>query len=84
MPVDRYQPFAKHRAVTHNMISDLLYGPDLHRKMKPIDDVGRRFRQCPWKPLHDFRAIGQNGNLSVPGISLCLKSLQRSRPNFTL
>ena len=66
------------------MVGDLLHGPDLHRQVKPVDNMRRRFGQRLRQPLHDFRAIGENRDLSVSGIAFELEGLQGPRPHFKL
>jgi len=66
------------------MVGDLLHGPDLHRQVKPVDNMRRRFGQRLWQSLHDFGAIRKNSDLSVPGISLEPESSQRPCPHFKL
>jgi hypothetical protein len=62
----------------------LLHGPDLHRQVKPANNMRGWLWQRLWQSLHDFRAIRENGDRSVSGISFELKSLQRPRPHFKL
>jgi hypothetical protein len=82
--VDGREDPAKDRSRADNMVGDLLHGPDLHRQVKPVNNVRRWFWQRLRQALHDFRPIRENGNLSVSGISFELKSLQRPRPHFKL
>jgi hypothetical protein len=83
---DREDP-AKDRSRADNMVGDLLHGPDLHRQVKPVNNM-RQYASlvlaAPSASLHDFRPIRENGDLSVSGISFELKSLQRPRPHFKL
>ena len=80
---DREDP-AKDRPRADDMVGDLLHGPDFHRQVKPVDNMCRWFWQRLWQPLHDFRAIGENRDLSVSGITFELEGLQRPRPHFKL
>ena len=80
---DREDP-AKNRSRADNMVGDLLHGPDLHRQVKPVNNMRRRFGQHLRQPLHDFGAVGENGALSVSGISFELESVQRPRQHFKL
>ena len=72
---DREDP-AKDRSRADSMVGDLLHGPDLHRQVKPVNNMRRWFWQRLWQALHDFRAIRENGDLSVSGISFELKGLR--------
>ena len=53
---DREDP-AKDRPRADDMVGDLLHGPDLHRQVKPVDNMRRRFGQRLRQPLHDFGAM---------------------------
>jgi hypothetical protein len=75
---------AKDRPRADNMVGDLLHGLDLHRQMKPVNNTRRWFGQSLWQPLHDFRAIRENGDLAVSALSFELEGLQRHRPHFKL
>jgi hypothetical protein len=81
--VDGREDPAKDRRRAEHMVGDLLHGPDLHRQVEPVDNIRRWFWRRPWQALHDSGAIRENRDLSMPGISLELKSLKRPRPHFT-
>jgi hypothetical protein len=53
-------------------------------RVKPVNNMRRRCGQSLWQSLHDFRAIRENSDFSMSGISFELESLQRPRPHFKL
>ena len=66
------------------MIGDLLHGLNLHGDVKPVDDMGCRFRHGAGQPLQDFGTVRNHGDVAKAAIPFAPKGMKGAIPDRRL